>query len=55
MKISITYLYTILSIYPPKPEDDFKALADIERWGFWYLEMEGLRGAYGGGLAEWGN
>lgn len=43
MKLSITYLYTIFKYgYPPKVEDDFKALADIEEMGFHYLEMEGL-------------
>src|SRR3954468_9140092 len=43
MRLSITYLYTIFKYgYPPKPEDDFKALADIEKMGFRYLEMEGL-------------
>jgi len=43
MRVSITYLYTILKYgYPPKPSDEFKALADIERMGFHYLEMEGL-------------
>ena len=35
MKVSITYLYTITKYgYPPSIEDDFKALADIERLGF---------------------
>ena len=43
MKVSITYLFTIFKYgYPPKLGDDFKALADIERMGFHYLEMEGL-------------
>ncbi len=43
MKLSITYLYTIACYgYPPKVEDDFKALAEIEKLGFHYLEMEGL-------------
>ena len=43
MRISITYLYTIFKYgYPPKPADDFKALADIRSMGFRYLEMEGL-------------
>ena len=43
MKLSITYLYTIFKYgYPPKPADDFKALADIEKMGFHYLEMEAL-------------
>jgi len=43
MKISITYLYTIFKYgYPPSVEDDFKALAEIEKMGFHYLEMEGL-------------
>ena len=43
MKIGITYLYTISKYgYPPKVEDDFKALADIERMGFHFLEMEAL-------------
>jgi sugar phosphate isomerase/epimerase len=43
MKLSITYLYTIFKYgYPPKPADDFKALADIEKMGFGNLEMEAL-------------
>jgi sugar phosphate isomerase/epimerase len=43
MKLGITYLYTIARYgYPPKPEDDFKALADIEQMGFHNLEMEAL-------------
>jgi len=43
IRIGITYLYTILTYgYPPKIEDDFKALADIEEMGFHYLEMEAL-------------
>ena len=43
MKIGITYLYTILSYgYPPTIEGDFNALADIEKMGFRYLEMEAL-------------
>src|SRR4051794_39851755 len=43
MKLSITYLYTIFRYgYPPKPADDFKALADIEKMGFHNLEMEAL-------------
>jgi len=43
MKLSITYLYTIFTYgYPPKPADDFKALADIEQMGFHSLEMEAL-------------
>lgn len=43
MRVGITYLFTILRYgYPPGIEDDFRALADIERMGFHYLEMEGL-------------
>jgi len=43
MRISLTYLYTIFRYgYPPKIADDFKALAEIHRLGFRYLEMEGL-------------
>lgn len=43
MKLSITYLYTIFRYgYPPRIEDDFRALAEIERMGFRYMEMEGL-------------
>ena len=43
MRLSVTYLYTILKYgYPPRVEDEFKALADIESMGFHYLEMEGL-------------
>ncbi len=43
MKLSITYLYTIMKYgYPPKPEDDFSAFEEIRGMGFRYLEMEGL-------------
>ncbi len=43
MRLSITYLYTIFKYgYPPSVEDDFRAVADIEKMGFHYLEMEGL-------------
>lgn len=43
MKISITYLYTIFRYgYPPRVEDDFRVLAEIEKLGFRYMEMEGL-------------
>ena len=43
MKISITYLYTIFRYgYPPEFEDDLKALSEIQKLGFHYLEMEGL-------------
>lgn len=43
MRVSITYLYTIFKYgYPPKVEDDFKSLAEINKMGFHYLEMEGL-------------
>jgi sugar phosphate isomerase/epimerase len=43
MILSITYLYTIFRYgYPPKPRDDFRALADIEKMGFHFLEMEAL-------------
>lgn len=43
MKLSVTYLYAIFRYgYPPSIEDDFRALAEIERMGFHYLEMEGL-------------
>jgi sugar phosphate isomerase/epimerase len=43
MKLSITYLYTIFRYgYPPQISDDFKALGDIEKMGFHYVEMEGL-------------
>jgi len=43
MKLGITYLYTISTYgYPPKIEDDYKALADYEAMGFHYLEMEAL-------------
>ncbi|MDD4494491.1 MAG: sugar phosphate isomerase/epimerase [Eubacteriales bacterium] len=54
MKIGITYLYTILNYgYPPKVEDDFKAIEEIERMGFHYLEMEGLGGRHTEGV--WNN
>ena len=47
MKIGITYLYTIFRYgYPPQPEDDLQALAEIEKIGFHYLELEGLGGAH---------
>jgi sugar phosphate isomerase/epimerase len=47
VRISITYLYTIARYgYPPSLADDFAALADIERMGFRYLEMEGLGGQH---------
>ncbi len=43
MKIGVTYLYTIFKYgYPPNPIDDIKAISDIEKMGFHYLEMEGL-------------
>jgi sugar phosphate isomerase/epimerase len=51
MKLSITYLYTIFRYgYPPKPGDDFKALADIEKMGFHFLEMEGLGPEHAAGI-----
>lgn len=51
MKISITYLYTIFTYgYPPRVEDDFKALKNIAEMGFRYLEMEGLGGAHTEGV-----
>lgn len=51
MKIGITYLYTIFKYgYPPDPRDDFKALADIERLGFRFLEMEGLGRKHAAGV-----
>jgi sugar phosphate isomerase/epimerase len=53
MKLSITYLYTIFRYgYPPKPRDDFRALADIERMGFHYLEMEALGPEHASGVWE---
>lgn len=43
MRVSITYLYTIFKYgYPPKIEDDFRSLEEINKMGFHYLEMEGL-------------
>ena len=43
MKISITYLYVILRYgYPHRIEDVFRALPDIRKLGFHYVEMEGL-------------
>jgi sugar phosphate isomerase/epimerase len=43
MRVSLTYLYTIFRYgYPPSLEDDFKALADIRKLGFRYIETEGL-------------
>jgi sugar phosphate isomerase/epimerase len=54
MKLSITYLYTIFSYgYPPKPADDFRALTDIERMGFHFLEMEALGPEHAAGV--WDN
>jgi sugar phosphate isomerase/epimerase len=54
MKLSITYLYTIFRYgYPPKPADDFRALADIERMGFHFLEMEALGPEHAAGV--WNN
>src|SRR5688572_30201315 len=51
MRLSITYLYTIFKYgYPPKPADDFKALADIEKMGFHFLEMESLGPEHGAGV-----
>ena len=51
MKISITYLFAIFKYgYPPDPKDDFKALADIEKMGFHFLEMEGLGGEHTEGI-----
>jgi sugar phosphate isomerase/epimerase len=53
MKLSITYLYTIFRYgYPPKPRDDFRALADIERMGFRFLEMEALGPEHAQGVWE---
>lgn len=47
MKIGTTYLYTIFKYgYPPKPADDIRALAEIEKMGFHFLEMEGLGGEH---------
>lgn len=43
MKISVTYLYVIFQYgYPHKVEDAFKALPEIRKLGFHFLEMEGL-------------
>jgi len=43
LKIGITYLYTIFKYgYPPNPRDDFRAIAEIGKMGFRFLEMEGL-------------
>lgn len=54
MKIGITYLYTIFKYgYPPGPKDDLKALAELEKLGFHYLEMEGLGGNHTEGV--WSN
>jgi sugar phosphate isomerase/epimerase len=53
MKLSITYLYTIFTYgYPPKVEDDFKAIADIQKMGFHYLEMEALGAEHAKGVWE---
>ncbi len=54
MRISVTYLYTILNYgYPPEIKDDFKAIAELERMGFHYLELEGLGGRHTQGV--WDN
>jgi sugar phosphate isomerase/epimerase len=51
MKIGITYLYTILKYgYPPDPKNDFKALEEIGKMGFHYLELEGLGGRHTEGV-----
>ncbi|MEX0776330.1 MAG: sugar phosphate isomerase/epimerase family protein [Phycisphaeraceae bacterium] len=43
MRISVTYLYTIQKFgYPPGPGDDLKAITELSRMGFRYLEMEAL-------------
>ncbi len=43
MKISITYLYPIFKYgYPHSVDDALRALPEIRRLGFRYLEMEGL-------------
>lgn len=43
MRIGITYLYTIFRYgYPHSVEDALKALPEIRKLGFHYLEMEGL-------------
>jgi sugar phosphate isomerase/epimerase len=43
MKISVTYLFTIMKYgYPPKPEDDMRSFGELSKLGFHYLEMEGL-------------
>ncbi len=48
VKISITYLYTILKYgYPPRIQDDFQALEEIGQMGFRYLEMESLGPEHG--------
>ena len=48
MRVSVTYLYTISRYgYPPAIDDDVKALAEIERMGFHFLEMEALGEEHG--------
>ena len=43
MRISITYLYTILKYGYPHPVDDaIKALPEMRKLGFRFIEMEGL-------------
>ncbi len=43
MKLGIGYIYTIFRYgYPPRVEDDLKALREIRDMGFHWLEMEGL-------------
>ncbi len=47
MKISITFLYTIFRYgYPPRVRDVFKALTEIRKLGFRFLELEGLGAAH---------
>lgn len=43
MKLSVTYLHTILKYgYPPKLEDDYQTIQNIQKLGFHYLEMDGI-------------
>ncbi len=43
MKVGLTYLYVIFKYgYPHRVEDAFRALPEIRKMGFHFLEMEGL-------------
>ena len=44
MKISCCWLYAISKYgYPPSISDTYRALEDMQRLGFKYVELEGVR------------